>query len=211
MKYLSLLFIIFFFSCSDIKQTKTENPNTIQTKPTLGVTKTSLLDSIQSITRVNVIKSFQIKDLQTDSFDNMVHVDKNLYDLLYPDQEHYAKNTFYIFSHIPRNNKGYSFIIYQRNYEGEDYRVDHMDLINLNAKGDYLYSVRLTTNDSAVFIYEVSSELDDDILKVHEESSYTEEENVDTLHIIDYTFKLFGAGLGLDTVNVERRFELIGQ
>ena len=231
MKLIQLVFAILIMSCSnpELPDNKTINTQASSKpeskkndKPALkSITKKkevntkspkALLDSILSKSSPNTTSSFDIRKLQTDDFSNMLLLDKALYNVVFSKQKGYMSNSYFVYAHLANNKDYYSFITYHKNYEGEDYRVDYIDLININEKGEQLNKTRLAAIDNAFIIYEVSSTLNEDILVIQEKvsSEPNMDTDIDTLHFSTYTLKLFG-NHPIDTLDVKKSFKLIGQ
>ncbi len=210
MKLPYILFIIILLGC---REKSTTSKKQVEKEKVISSVETpkNQLNSILQKVKINSIDTFSIRNLQTDDFSEMIPVDKKLFNLIFPDRHDYAEKTFYIFSQIPNEQNYYTLIIYQKNFEAEDYRVDYIELVNITKDGLYLDNIRLTVEDNATIIYEVNSILNDNILIQQENlSSFPESDSTkDTLYSTEYTFKLFGEKR-IDTLNVSKKFELIG-
>lgn len=167
------------------------------------------MDSLKSICQPNTIDTFNIENLQTDNFEKMTHVSKKLFHRIYPDKQDYSENSLYIQSYMPSKNDHLSLITYQRNYEGENYRVDYIDLINIDSTGRLLDKIRLTAKDNEVVTYEVISFLTNDTLKVIEKISSEPyfDSRLDTLYTYHYTIKLNGIKR-IDTLEFTKDYEV---
>lgn len=152
----------------------------------------SLIDSLKSICRLNSLDSFNINDLQTDDFEDMTPLSKELYATIYPNKDDFTENAFFIYSYFPGGENDLYLITYQKNYEGEDYRVDYIDLVHIDAKGILIEAIRLAAKDNAVITYEVESYLNKDHLRVI--TKYDEEATTAPFDFIliveDITFQL---------------------
>lgn len=225
MKITHLLFVITLLNCSNSEQVKTKNTSPqIDKKQSKSITRSNskkveistrspkeLLDSIQSNSSINTTTSFNIQELQTDDFSKMFLLDKQLYNIVFSKQSDYLHNSYFIYSQLPNTKNYYSFITYQKNYEG-DYRVDYIDLININENGEQLDKTRLAAVDNEVIIYEVSSTLNGNTLIINEEFSGEPnmDTDIDTIHQSTVTLSLFGHST-LDTMDVKRSYRLIGK
>jgi len=139
----------------------------------------------------------------------MTPISKNIFHIIYPDRQDYAPNSFFIQSYLPSENDYLSLIIYQKNYEGENYRVDYIDLINIDSKGTLLDEIRLAAKDNEVITYEVVSHLSNDTLTISERISSEPyfDPDLDTLYINHFTFKLNGINR-IDTLEIKKDFEV---
>ena len=110
---------------------------------------------------------------------------------------------------MPTNKDYLSLITYQKNYEGENYRVDYIDMVNIDANGTQLDKIRLTAKDNEVITYEVVSSLNNDTLKVIERISSEQyfEPDLDTLYTNHYTLLLNGEKR-IDTLDIKKDFEI---
>ena len=109
-----------------------------------------------------IIDTFDIEKLGTDDFSKMTPINEKLFQSIYPNRDDYSEDSFFIYSYLPSNNDYLSLITYQKNYEGENYRVDHIDMVNIDSTGAQLDKIRLTTKDNEVVTYEVISYLIND-------------------------------------------------
>jgi len=220
MKHL-ITFSILFFILYGCKKT---NPRTVSktTKITLADSikslnkkeitskkkKITLLDSLKSICKKNTIEVFDIEKLKTDDFSQMIPINKTLFEHIYPNRDDFSENSFFIYSYLPSNNKDYlSLIVYQKNHEGENYRVDYIDLINIDSIGTQLDKIRLTAKDNQVVTYEVVSILKNNLLSITEKVSSEFDNDMDTLYVNKYTLKLNNKKR-IDTIDVKRNFKV---
>ncbi len=217
MKLFLILFIVFLLGCGEKSTTPKRQVNEgkiISSVETQEIKKTQKvqLDSILQKVKINNIDTFSIRNLQTDDFSEMIPIDEELFKLIYPSRNDYTPKSFYIFSKILNEKEYYTLIIYQKNFEGEDYRVDYIELVNITKDGLQLDKIRLTVEDNETIIYEVNSILKENTLIQKESiSTFSESDSTkDTLHHTEYTFKLFGEKR-IDTLNLSKTFELIGE
>jgi len=169
----------------------------------------SLLDSLAQICPLHTTDTFNMESCQTDDFSRMIPVTKKLYQTIFPDLHNYSANTFFIYACLPRQHDFLTLIIYQRNFESENHRVDYMDLVNIDKTGKCLDKIRLAAKDNEVITYEVSSSLHQDTLTVTEQISsepYFDPPR-DTLYTNQYVFKINGRK-GIDTLRINRFFEV---
>lgn len=195
--------IIVFVSCQD-------GPGEMKNgKSTTEPRKQTFLDSLKSICKQNTTDTFDIENLQTDDFDEMVPIDKKRFQAMYPNRDDYAENSFFIYSYLPTMKKHMTLITYQKNYEGENYRVDYMDMVNIDSTGKQLDKIRMAAIDNEVGTYEVKSFLRKDTLNVIEQISSEPyfEPDLDTLYTSHFRFKINGKQR-IDTLEVKRSFEV---
>ena len=169
----------------------------------------SLLDSLAEICPLNSTDTFNMEICQTDDFSRMVPVTKKLYQTIFPNLHDYSANTFFIYACLSRQKDFLTLIIYQKNYEGENYRVDYMDLVNIDENGKCLDKIRLAAQDNEVITYEVSSSLRQDTLKVTEKissESYFDPPR-DTLYTNEYVIKINGRKR-IDTLKTNHSYEV---
>ena len=206
MKYtISLLLLVFMFSsCQETKKDKSKEMRIVS-----EVSKTSLMDSLKSVSKKNVIDTFDIEKLETDDFSKMIPINKALFQTIYPNRDDFSENSFFIYAYLPFDNDYLSLITYQKNYEGENYRVDYIDMVNIDSTGAQLDKIRLTARDNEVITYEVVSYLINDTLKVVERISSESYFNpyIDTLYTNHVTFKLNGKNR-IDTLDIKKEFEV---
>ena len=197
---IALLFIVVLLeSCKEKKEGKT-----------IEVSQTLFLDSLKSICQINTIDTFDITVLQTDNFEKMIPISEELFYTIYSLEEDYFENLVFIQSYLPSNKEDcLSLIVYEKNYEEENNRVDFIDLINMDSKGTLLDKMRLAAKDNAVITYEVLSFLNDDTLKIITKRSSEPyfDPNLDTLYIQKATFKLNGIKR-IDTLEIKKEFEV---
>ncbi len=169
----------------------------------------SLIDSLKSVCKKNTIDTFDIEKLETDDFSKMTPINKKLFQTIYPNRNGFSENFFFIYSYLPSNNDYLSLITYQKNYEGEDYRVDYIDLVNIDSTGAQLDKIRLAAKDNEVITYEVVSYLINDTLIVVERFSSESYFNpdMDTLYTNHYILKLNGKNR-IDTLGIKKGFEV---
>jgi len=174
---------LFFIACKNEQNKPSRNTS---------LKKLSLIDSLKSICKLNLLDSFNINDLQTDDFKDMTPLSKELYYNIFPDKDDFSENAFFIYSYFTGGENDLYLITYQKNEEGEDYRVDYIDLVHIDAKGKLIESIRLAAEDNAVITYEVKSYLNKDRLRVIIKSSEetTTAPFTDTLIIEDLNFQL---------------------
>lgn len=169
----------------------------------------SFIDSLKVICPINVIDTFDIELLKTDDFEQMILIDKKLFNKIYPNRDDFSDNSFFIFSYLPHENDHMTLIIYHKNFEGENYRVDHIDLVNIDSTGRLLEEIRLTAKDNEVITYEVVSFLFNDTLKVVEQISSEPYFNpsMDSLFTTQVTYKI-NAEKRIDTLEIINDFEV---
>ncbi len=169
----------------------------------------SLLDSLKGICSKNVTDTFDIDVLKTDDFEQMILIDKKLFHKIFPNRVDYSDNTFYIYSYLPHDKEHMTLIIYQKNFEGENYRVDYIELVNIDSTGRQLDKIRLTAKDNEVITYEVASFLNNDTLKVIEQISSEPyfDPNMDTLFTTQITYRI-NSLKRIDTLEIINDFEI---
>ncbi len=199
-----LLLVLVFYSCREQNKVETKEKKVI-----LEVSNISLIDSLKSVCQKNIIDTFDIEKLGTDDFSKMTPINEKLFQSIYPNRDDYSEDSFFIYSYLPSNNDYLSLITYQKNYEGENYRVDHIDMVNIDSTGAQLDKIRLTTKDNEVVTYEVISYLINDTLKVVERISSEPyfEPDLDTLYTTHFTFMLNGKNR-IDTLDIKKDFEV---
>lgn len=206
MKYTTSLLLLLFasYGCQEEKKDKSN-----ETKIVSEQSKTSLIDSLKSVCKKNTIDTFDIEKLETDDFSKMITINKSLFQTIYPNRDDFFENAFFIYSYLPSNNDYLTLITYQKNYEGENYRVDYIDLVNIDSTGAQLDKIRLTAKDNGVITYEVVSYLNNDTLEVVERISSEAyfDPNIDTLYTNQFTFKLNGENR-IDTLDIKKDFEV---
>lgn len=198
-KLILLLFAILIASCSFL------NADISQPEP--DEMPSPLLDSLRKISPINQLTTFDINDLQTDDFKNMIPISKSLYQTIYPDRDDYIPNTFFIQSYLPSSSENLLLITYQKNQESENTRVDYIDLINIDRNGQLIETTRLAAKDDEVINYEVKSHLNNRLLRVieHVSSESSFDPNQDTLFSKQCILQFNGKNK-MDTLDFEQSF-----
>jgi len=206
MKFIfSLIFLIpVFYSCQEHKKDGSKESNL-----ELELNSLTLIDSLKSICKKNSTDTFDIEKLEANDFSKMTPIDKKLFQTIYPNRDDFSENSFFIYSYLPSNKEYLSLITYQKNYEGENYRVDYMDMVNIDYTGAQLDKIRLTAKDNEVITYEVVSFLENDTLKIVERISSEQyfEPYIDTLYTNQLTLILNGENR-IDTLETKKYFEV---
>lgn len=116
-----------------------------------------------------------------------------------------------MFSIISNKKDYYTLLTYQKYCEGEDYRVDYVELVNVSKDGNQLDRIRLAAKDNETITYEVNSILNGNVLtKEKSISTFSNEESlVETIQPKKYQLKLFREKR-IDTIDLNEKFELIG-
>jgi len=167
-------------------------------------------ESVISVCHVNSIDTFDMSVLQTDKFKGMLSISKNVFQNMFPKRKDYTDSSFFVYSYIPNEFDYLTLIIYQKNYEGENYRVDKMELVNIDSNGRSLDRITLATIDNAVITYEINSIIyNNDTLKVIEKVSSEPYFNPDhdTLYTNQYVFRINTASR-IDTISQQHDFEI---
>jgi len=206
MKYtISLILLISVLSgCQEHKKDKAK-----ENKIELKSNNLTLIDSLKTICKKNTTNTFDIEELETNDFSKMTPINKKLFQTIYPNRIDFSENSFFIFSYLPTSSDYLSLITYQKNYEGENYRVDYMDMVNIDVNGTQLDKIRLTAKDNEVITYEVVSSLNNDTLKIVERISSEQyfEPDLDTLYTNQYTLLMNGEKR-IDTIDIKKAFEV---
>ncbi|MBL4753484.1 MAG: hypothetical protein JKY52_07830 [Flavobacteriales bacterium] len=200
-----ILIMVSICGCLDSTTHESKNPEYVISE----VNKTSFIDSLKAVCHPNSINDFDIEILKTDDFSAMTPISKKLFQVIYPNREDFSENSFFIYSFLPTNNDYLTLITYQKNYEGENYRVDYIDMVNIDSTGKQLDRIRLAANHNEVITYEFSSFLTHDTLRIIERIS-TEpyfDPDLDTLFTNKYIFMLNG-DRRIDTLEIQQTFEV---
>ncbi len=199
-----LLFIALSCGKQQIQESEVNSSIYINTKVNVPESQPqiSLVDSLRLVCRANTTNVFDIKTLQTDDFSVMAPIHKNLFQALFPERDDYYPGAFFIYSYLPIPGDNLSLVTYQKNYEGENYRVDYMELVTLNSEGQHLEQIRLAAQDNMVITYEVVTNLKEDTLFVTELVSTEIIANKDTLFTNQLIFKINGSST-MDTLGIE--------
>jgi len=170
-------------------------------------TKSTILDSIQVLCKINQADTFSMTNLQTDSFKGMVPVSKEVYKILYQKDNGYRPDFIFIMSVIESSSDFRNIITYQKDFGG-DKRIDFIDLIVLDSLGVVLEKIRLAASDNEVITYEVSSILESNNLKTTEllSSEPYFDPNLDTLYTTICNYKI-GGKLGIEKLKCEETSE----
>ena len=201
--------IEFIFILILLNGCKVNNSRETKEKIKFESNKLSLLDSLKLICQLNTVDTFDIEKLKIDNFEKMIPIDKTLFQSIYPNRDDFTDSTFFIYSYLPSDNDYLTLIIYQKNYEGEYYRVDYVDMLNIDSAGRQLDKIRLTAKDNHVVTYKVVSYLNNDTLKIVEQISSEQyfDPNLDTLYTKQVYLKLNGVNR-IDTLEIIGDFEV---
>lgn len=168
-----------------------------------------IIDSIQSLCNLNTTSLFAMEELQTDDFTKMKEIDLKLFNILFPERKDFMEMNFFILSYLENSKNYLSLVIYEKNYEAENYRVDKVKLVIINSSGRKLNEIILATKDNEVITYEVSSSLHKDSLTTIEKQSTEMYYNPkrDTLFISTHNIKLNGMK-SIDTLSNTKDFQV---
>ena len=168
----------------------------------------SFTKDIISEVRISSLKEINIKQLQTDDFNNMIHLNKTQFTYLFNDSTAYSDSTYFIHSIIP-NNYHHLLVLYIKNYETDSDRIDYLRLLNINKHEEIVDNIILSVLDNRVIQYEVNSIIKEDTLLVTELQSSEPYFNPDrdTLYTIKTKIHLNSKHC-LDTINRIRTAEV---
>lgn len=141
-----ILFFIILGSCGVRK-----SGDRINDDPGIGSIRMTLLDSLLAVSRPNTTNTFDIAVLQTDNFDKMIPISRNLFQTIFPGRTDYSADSFFIYAHLPPRGDYLSLITYQKQEEAEGHRVDYLDLLNIDSTGKCLDKIRLAANDNTAY------------------------------------------------------------
>lgn len=159
-RFLLLLFLLvicqLFYSCKWYAQ-----------KPSSTFSFNNTIDSLKAISKTNSLNEFNMAHIQTDNFEDMTLITNSLYNKIYSNND-FRDSSFFIHSYLPSPEKMLYAVTYEKNFESENYRVDHLDLLCLNVNGELINKLRLATIDNEVITHEVTSNLSSDTLRIVE-------------------------------------------
>ena len=147
------LILLILFSCqSNLKKGSDDFKKEVS-----KTTRLSLIDSLKNSCKVNILDTFDIQNLFTDDFSEMIPVSNGLAKKMFPEDYEFDVNDLYIKSYIPNDQDYLTLILYQKNFEGNNYRVDYITLVNLDSTGKVIDNIILTVKDNTVITSKITS------------------------------------------------------
>jgi hypothetical protein len=205
MKLIFYLLIFILFSCqSNLKKGSDDFKKEVS-----KTTRLSLIDSLKNICRINILTTFDIQNLFTNDFSKMVPVSDSLAKKMFPEDYEFDINNLYIKSYIPNSQDYLTLILYQKNFEGENYRVDYITLVNLDSTGKVIDNIILTVEDNGAILYEVTSYfLGKDSIKTIEKTSSESYFNPDHDTLYTTEVYLLNNKIKIDTISLKVESEV---